>query len=210
MSRHAPGYARWVTHVNGVNPPQALRGWLTDNASLTMKLIAHSIHFRVQKLKQQRGRCLADECEEVGLSRRTHVQQREVLLVCDGRPVVYAHTIVPLDATAADWPFFGALGERSLGSTLLFGDPRVRRGKLRYARLQAQHPLARRALDAVGSAAISFPLFARRCLYLRRKGQLLVTELFLPSVLELTKPPRLFYSGVLDLEKQNKIDEFIL
>ena len=131
------------------------------------------------------------------------------MLVCDGRPVVYAHTIVPLDATAADWPFFGALGERSLGSTL-FGDPRVRQGKLHYARLQAQHSLAQRALGAVGDAAISFPLFARRCLYRRRKGQLLVTELFLPSVLELTKPPRLFCSGVLDLEKQNKIDEFIL
>ena len=166
-SRHAPGYARWVRHVNGVNPPSTLRGWLTDNTSLTMKLIAHSTRFRVQKLKQLHGRCLADEYEAVGLLRRSYVQEREVLLICDGQPVVYAHTIVPLSATTLDWPFFDSLGERSLGSTL-FGDPRVQQGRLHYARLQAQHPLARRAFTAVGG-----------------EGQLLVTQLFLPSVLEL-------------------------
>lgn len=199
MSRHAPGYARWITHVNGVNPPLALRGWLTDNTSLTMKLIAHSTHFRVQKLRQQHSLCLADECGAVGLPRRSYIQEREVLLVCDGRPVVYAHTIVPLSSTALDWPFFGSLGERSLGSTL-FGDPRVWQGRLHYARLQAQHPLVRRALKSINDNAIRFPLFARRCLYRRRKGQLLVTELFLPSVLEL-KPPCVSRSGILDMDK---------
>lgn len=171
--------------------------------SLTMKLMLHSSRFRVRKLKQQRGFCLADEWAKAGLRRRAHVQEREVLLVCDDRPVVYAHTVVPLDATSSDWPFFGRLGERSLGTTL-FGDPRVRRGELQYARLHAQHPLARRALAVAESrAAAEYPLFARRCLYRRRNGSLLVTELFLPSVLELTKVPSVHGSGTLQLNKQN-------
>ncbi|HEY0848104.1 MAG TPA: chorismate lyase [Noviherbaspirillum sp.] len=160
-----------------------MRDWLTDTASLTLKLMAHSEQFRVRRLRQERGLCLSDEFAVVDLHRRGCVQEREVLLQCDGRPVVYAHTIVPLSATTSDWPFFGTLGERSLGTTL-FGDPRVRRGNMQYARLRTQHPLARRACAALGEQ-LDAPLFARRCLYRRKNGVLLVTELFLPMIAEL-------------------------
>ena len=90
--------------------------------------------------------------------------------------------------TAADWPLFSALGERSLGTTL-FGDRMVRRGELEFARLRAGHPLVRRAQAALaleGRQADEQTLFfARRCLYQRHQGLLLVTEVFLPAVLEL-------------------------
>ena len=127
-------YARWFHHANGVNPSPAMRHWLTDRTSLTLKLTLRSRRFRVQRLQQGRAVCLADERAMIALPRRACVQQREVLLRCDERPVVYAHTIVPLDSTASDWPFFGTLGERSLGTTL-FGDPLVQRGQLQFARL---------------------------------------------------------------------------
>jgi len=181
------GHARWLSHVNGVNASMQMRDWLTDTVSLTMKLTARSEQFRVRRLRQERGLCLADEFAAVELPRRRLVQEREVLLQCDGRPVVFAHTIVPLDATTYDWPFFGTLGERSLGTTL-FGDPRVTRGALQYARLCRQHPLVRRASAALGGADFRAPLFARRCLYRRRRGVLLVTELFLPAILNLRTP----------------------
>lgn len=164
-----------------------MRGWLTDRMSLTMKLTARSEHFRVRRLRQERGMCLTDESDMVELPRRSHVQEREVLLQCDGRPVVFAHTIVPLNATASDWPFFGTLGERSLGTTL-FGDPRVIRGRMQYARLRPQHPLVERASEALGNTEFTAPVFARRCLYRRRNGVLLVTELFLPAIAELKAP----------------------
>ncbi len=189
MSFHAAAHARWFCHVNGVNPTREMRGWLVDTESLTLKLIACSSQFRVRRLRQQRGMCLADESAAVALPRRCCVQEREVLLQCDGRPTVYAHTIVPLHATAADWPFFGTLGERSLGSTL-FGDPQVMRGPLQFARLRAQHPLARRARIALLEERVDFPIFARRCLYRRRNGTLLVTELFLPAIADLRPATR--------------------
>jgi chorismate lyase len=184
VSVHAVAHAHWFAHVNSVSPSREMRSWLVDTASLTVKLMACSRQFRVRRLSQQRGICLTDEFAEVTLPRRRCVQEREVLLQCDGRPTVYAHTIVPLHATASDWPFFGTLGERSLGSTL-FGDPRVARGQLQFARLRAQHPLARRACAAIGEGPIDFPIFARRCLYRRRNGALLVTELFLPAIADL-------------------------
>ncbi|HJV83621.1 chorismate--pyruvate lyase family protein [Noviherbaspirillum sp.] len=180
------GYARWCNHVNGVNPTPEMRSWLTDTVSLTQKLVARSSHFRVRRLRQEHALCLADEFAQLDLPRRARVQEREVLLQCDGRPMVYGHTVVPLSATASDWPFFGTLGERSLGTTL-FGDPRVQRGKLQYARLRARHPLARRARAAIGGEDFASPLFARRCLYRRENGVLLVTELFLPAIAELAE-----------------------
>jgi len=180
MNARAVSQARWVSHVNGVAAPSAMQHWLTDTMSLTMKLTARCEQFRVQRLAQQRALPLADEFAEVALPRRMMVQEREVFLRCDDQPVVYAHTIVPLSATTSDWPFFGRLGERSLGTTL-FGDPRVQRGQLEYARLSPQHPLVLRAAAALGKK-LQVPLFARRCLYQRNKGLLLVTEVFLPAI----------------------------
>jgi chorismate--pyruvate lyase len=167
--------------VNGVNPPPALRHWLTGSASLTAKLRARSAAFRVQRLHQRSARCLSDEAAAIGLGRAGRVWEREVLLRCDERPVVFAHTVVPMSASAADWPLFSALGERSLGSTL-FGDPCVVRGALQYARLRPDHPLLQRARAAAAVVEADGALFARRCLYRRKGGLLLVTEVFLPHI----------------------------
>lgn len=181
MSLSTSSHATWFDHVNGVNPPTHMRHWLTDRVSLTVKLAAHSRQFRVQRLHQRRAMALPDEFHALGLARRVGVQEREVLLRCDDAPVVFAHTVVPLHASAADWPFFGNLGERSLGFTL-FCDPQVGRGELQYARLRAGHPLSRRAAAALGAPDFPCPLLARRCLYWRRQGTLLVTEVFLPAL----------------------------
>jgi chorismate--pyruvate lyase len=165
-----------------------MRGWLTTPGSLTARLIAHSRQFRVQKLRQETNLCLADEAVAIGLARPRRVWEREVLLRCDGEPVVYGHTVVPMSATAQDWPLFSALGERSLGTTL-FRDPLVRRGQLEFARIRPGHPLLARvqaALAREGRSLGSDTVYhARRCLYRRRQGLLLVTEVFLPAVLNL-------------------------
>jgi chorismate--pyruvate lyase len=177
--------ARWHRHVNAVMPSSALRAWLTAGGSLTARLIAHSGAFRVQRLRQRSALCLADEARAIGMQRPGRVWEREVLLRCDGAPVVFAHTVVPLSNSATDWPLFNALGERSLGTTLFY-DPLVRRGQLEFARLRAGHPLVQRARAALGAAAAPDTVYyARRCVYRRHQGTLLVTEVFLPAVLDL-------------------------
>lgn len=184
MITRSIAHARWFAHANGVNPSTEMRHWLTDRNSLTAKLVSCSRRFRVQRLRQGRGMSLMDEFALVRLPRRIQVREREVVLQCDERPVVYAHTILPLTATAADWPFFNALAERSLG-TILFGDPAVRRGALQFARLHPQHPLTERACEAIGVDRIIRPLYARRCLFQRNNGALLVTEVFLPAIADI-------------------------
>jgi chorismate--pyruvate lyase len=175
--------ARWHTHVNALNPSPGMRAWLTAGGSLTARLTAHSGAFRVQRLHQRTAKCLFDEARAIGMARPGRVWEREVLLRCDGAPVVFAHTVVPMSASAADWPLFNALGERSLGSTLFY-DPLVTRGELEFARIRAGHPLMQRARAALGVDEHTI-LYARRCLYRRHRGTLLVTEVFLPAVLDL-------------------------
>jgi chorismate--pyruvate lyase len=161
-----------------------MRDWLTTPGSLTARLIAHSKAFRVQRLHQIGAICLPDEARAIGMHRPGRVLEREVLLRCDGEPVVFAHTVVTASSTATDWPLFSALGERSLGTTLFY-DPLVKRGQLEFARIRQGHPLLQRANAALGGGLREKVYHARRCVYRRHQGLLLVTEVFLPAVLNL-------------------------
>lgn len=183
--------AKWHNHINHVQTPEALRHWLVEAGSLTAKLIAHSQTFRVQRLFQQPAHCWADEYAKIGLSRINKVYTRDVLLRCDDVAAVYAHTVLPLDSTAGQWPLFNSLGNKSLGS-ILFSDPQVKRGALQFARLHPGHPAMLNAQRVTQNEAgfkesnqFSRPLFARRSLFFRRGGMMLVTELFLPPLLSL-------------------------
>jgi len=196
-NRNAPRAARWHSHVNHVRAPMALRHWLTDPGSLTAKLIAHSSAFRVQRICQRSDTCWADEHAAIGLTAPGKVHAREVLLCCDGQAAVYAHTVLPLQSNAGQWPLFRTLGNKSLGSTL-FGDPQVVRGAMQFARLQPNHPAVRRAYaltrneaDAGLQNRCDQPLYARRSLFYRRGGIMLVTEVFLPTVAQLTETTNL-------------------
>jgi chorismate--pyruvate lyase len=187
MRQRSLTLARWHAHVNGVNPSPSMCTWLADRRSLTLKLRAHCASFRVQCLLQRQGIILTDEATAIGLARPAHVWVRDVLLHCDGMPVVFAHTVVPLSANATDWPLFNVLGERSLGTTL-FGDPQVQRGALHYARVREGHPLRQRMQAVLPAAALAPILYARRCLYRRKNGLLLVTEVFMPAIRALILP----------------------
>lgn len=167
--------------------PVPWRDWLSHRESLTARLVAHCGVFQVQCLHQRVANAMQDECQTLQLSVPGKVHERDVLLLCDGQPVVYAHSVLPLQATAQQWPLFATLGNRSLG-TILFQDPLVRRGPLHYARLRQGHPLARRITAMQLPASPPSNLLARRSLFIRKGVPLLVTEVFLPSLATLFRP----------------------
>lgn len=182
-------HANWRAHLNKCSLSKEMCDWLTNRKSLTSRLVARCQQFRVQRLQQQRARCLSDEFEVIGLSNRIHVIERDVLLRCDGVAVVYAHTILPQSANSNQWPLFASLGNKSLGTTL-FNDHLVMRGDLHFARLRTTHPLMRRIakLNLLGGETTS--LHARRSLFTRRGSHLLVTEVFLPTMDTLRSEPQ--------------------
>ncbi len=177
---------KWQPHP-ALHLPHVLRDWLTEPASLTARLQAHSRSFRVQRLAQYAGAASREEQRLLGLHAAQPVVCREVVLWCDEIPVVCARTVVSRHALQRDWPFFHGLGQRSLGARL-FIDPQVERQPMHYAALmpgQALHAYAQRAT----ALAATHILQARCSIFTRRRGKMLVTEIFLPSLLDLKESP---------------------
>ena len=175
------GHAHWFDHPNALQPSPQQRAWLTDRGSMTFRLQARSDLFEVQRLRQRPTLVPADEYAALGVARRSRVTERDVILHCDGQPVIFGHTVVPVATNAGVWPFFRRLGSRPLGSSL-FIDPLVTRGPFQFARLHDEHPLARRICQALGMRHLIQPLHARRSLFWRKGGVMLVTDIFLPAI----------------------------
>jgi chorismate lyase len=164
-------------------PTGALRPWITDRGSLTARIVAHFPDFNLQRLGQHRATPNEDERRALGLRHSEGAIIREVLLKSGNAVLVFAHTAVhPRDLYGA-WRGLSRLGSRPLAE-MLFHDPTVTRMAMEYKRLPAQHALMRR-LNALhlhdGDAARD--IWARRSVFLKSAKPLLVTEVFLPSIL---------------------------
>lgn len=164
-----------------VCPDSRLRRWLVDRGSLTARLIGACRSFRVEVLRQGLARATRDERTLIGAGSAERVVVRDVCLRCDGEPVVFAHSVVHRDALCGAWRMLAGLGARPLGATL-FADPSIARGALRFRKLAGEHDLARRATAV--TAVDQEPLWARRSLFVRCGVPLVVTEVFLPRILE--------------------------
>ncbi|MDR1994998.1 chorismate lyase [Azonexus sp.] len=172
MSRHGCWRPRPAGHLAPV-----LRRWLTEPDSLTARCQCHCREFRIRPLCQARMMPLAEEERARGC-----LPVREVLLECDGVPVVFAHSALSTvrDGRLARW--FAGLGSRSLGS-LLFAHPGFRREPIEYCRLFPGHPLHRRLCALSGR---DWPvLWARRSRHYFGGASVLVCEVFLPALMAL-------------------------
>ena len=174
-----PG-SHWHPHLAGWAVDRALRSWLTEPDSLTARCQAACRVFRVRVLSYGKGVPLADEA-----SGRCNVWVREVVLECDGVPVIFAHTTLATAGRGRLTRWLARLGSRSLGS-LLFSWPGFRRGVIEYCRLDARHPLFRRA--AVHGESEKY-LWARRSWHRLGGQKVLVTEVFLPAITRLEQRP---------------------
>lgn len=102
---------------------------------------------------------------------------REIELTCDGRPWVFAQTLVP-QATLARHGWLAGLGRAALGERLA-SIPGIERGPLEFARLVAGDRLYHRALRDRRDAPEA--LWARRSWFAIGGDRLLVQEVFLPD-----------------------------
>lgn len=158
------------------------RPWLLDRGSLTRRIQKRCTVFSVRPVCQRRTRTGSAGGGLEGLKPRARALLREVYLYCGETPVVYAFSVLPLASLHGAWQGLGKLGSKPLGDTL-FGDPRVRRAPLRFKKLHGGHELYRRA----GSRLETVPaqLWARRSLFFLHRRPILVTEVFLPGILDL-------------------------
>jgi len=159
----------------------ALRLWLTDRGSLTARLQRHAGPIKVRVLFQGLRRVNRDEAF-LFASPTARVLVREVLLLRGTTPLVFAHTVLAPDALRGAWRSIAGLGTRPLGAAL-FADPRIARFPLRQKKLPRTHPLYRRAAAQLKTRPPS--LWARRSIFAAGKSPILVSEVFLPAILDL-------------------------
>lgn len=160
--------------------PRWLASWLLDRASLTHRVRrACQGEFRVEVLSQGWQRPHREERLALQMRRNTLAMVREVRLLCDEQPWVFARTVVPLRTLSGAQRRLGELGSQPLGA-LLFTDRSLRRGELELARIEPGERL--HAAAVAGTKSVPKEVWGRRSVFHVRGKPLLVQELFLPAL----------------------------
>lgn len=167
----------WLARPHSL--PRSLRRWLSDNGSLTQRLKTRCAVFRVLPLSGGLARPNVDEYAMLDMAPGTLAYVREVLLLCNEVPVVFAHSVLPHPSLRGDWNGISRLGSRPLGEAL-FSDHRIQRQPLAFRNLRHDHPLFR-TLARQHTLNVS-SLWARRSAFCLNSHPLLVTEVFLPAI----------------------------
>ena len=160
----------------------AWRHWLVDDSSLTRRLqCACPGQFRVEVLSQRMERPMLSEARALQRPPREIALVRQVRLLCNETPWVFARTVIPLPSLRGGLHRLALLGSKPLGA-VLFADPRMQRQPLEIARITPRHRLYRMAGPTTNGDKAS--LWGRRSVFRLRGNPLLVSEFFLPSLLE--------------------------
>jgi len=162
--------------------PQRAAYWLFDNSSLTARLIQrYGSSFHVSLLSQSCQGVSADEKKIMGLQHSHASLVREVLL-CDGeRALVYARTVIPLTTLRGALRRYANLGNRPLGA-MLFADRTMQRSEMEITMTLPQ--CCCRAFLADINVDTGVPIWGRRSVFSVSGKPLLVSEYFLPALME--------------------------
>jgi chorismate--pyruvate lyase len=177
----APTATRWQPYrcYRRSELPAALTAWLLDPASLTRRLQGLCAgEFRVRVLSQVRGRPRLDEARVLGIRRGGLAIIRQVQLLCNEHPWVYARTVIPVSSLEGRMRRLARLGARPLGA-MLFADRGMRRGIVELARVRPGEMLY---TDAVRDPFQAHgEIWGRRSVFRLAHKPLLVSEIFLPG-----------------------------
>lgn len=153
--------------------------WLLDSGSLTQRLRrACCSRLRVCVLRQCWTRPDRDEARILGLHLDAWAWTREVRLLGDEQPWVFARTLIPMRTLRGRGRRLTQLGTRPLGQAL-FTDPGVRRGPVEVTRIAADQPLHQRAFAGLIESPAT--IWGRRSVFRIEGRPLLVCEIFLPD-----------------------------
>lgn len=157
--------------------PDAVYIWLKDDRSLTSRVIAYCAgDFRVRLLQQKWGVPLSSEATILDVKQGETSVIREVELLCDEQPLVFARTVIPATTLTGKARQLSTLGEKPLGA-VLFADPATRRSKIQIARITQQHSVFAVAVQHLAETPAE--LWGRRTLFMYASKPLLVNEVFL-------------------------------
>lgn len=153
--------------------PATDRFWLTDDGSLTGRLISLKRgDFRVQRLYQGWQVPLPSERRLLALPSRQLSLVREVALLLAGQPVVFARSVFPISSLTGSLAHLRRLQDSSLGA-ILFKHPGMHRCPFELARMAGDSDYLPVALHQATAA------WGRRSRFEIEGKGLMVSEIFL-------------------------------
>lgn len=172
----------WSRSLDDFTPPAvpAAAAWLTEPGLLTERLRACCTGQQGLVVIAEREAPLATAESALLQAPGGAAFVREIELTCDGRPWVFAQSLIPL-ATLSCHGWLSTLGRAALGERLA-AIPGLERGPLEFARLTARAALFHRAWRQATDPPAE--LWARRSWFAIAGARLLVQEVFLPVALQ--------------------------
>jgi chorismate--pyruvate lyase len=155
------------------------RKWLIYDGSLTARLKARYADFGVKPVLLKNASAFTDESALLFLKANQHALIREVILMGNTQPVVFAHSVLPRSSLRGAWYSLGKLGNKPLGA-ILFSNPKVKRTPLAYKKLPRQHPISMRVAEHLKTSPKV--MWARRSTFSLGCARILVTEVFLEQI----------------------------
>ncbi len=167
--------ADWQSTSQVCGLSSAEQEWLFEPHSLTAKLKSQSQRFAVKVLSEQKVNL--SQPQQALLSNEVNtVLNREVLLLCDDKPVVYAQSWLPISNNNTNNQLHN-MGERPLGD-VIFQDHAFKRADIESARFDDNHSL--QSLVSKLNLPIHI-LLVRRSVFSLHDYKFLVCEVFLPG-----------------------------
>lgn len=139
--------------------------------------------FSIELISESKDQALPDETQFLSLQHDETTFIRRSRLKCGDEAVVYARTIMPLQTIAGENQWLTKLGTKPLGD-VLFNDETTYRTDMRYAKIPVHCELHE---EATKDLNITSDLWGRQSLFYTAQQPLLVTEIFLPAILECSK-----------------------
>ncbi|MCK5894801.1 MAG: chorismate lyase [Endozoicomonadaceae bacterium] len=156
--------------------PDEWRYWLKHRGSLTLKLQqAFPGSFAIEVIRHDWGVPMPTERRVLDIQERTKTSIREVLLICNGHPKVFARSIFPVTSLHGRNHRLLRLRDRPLGD-ILFADPTLKRGKFEVSSVAANVFNPWLSLSYQDEIA-----WGRRSVFHLSGKPLLVSEFFLPD-----------------------------
>jgi len=160
--------------------PVALSEWLLDPDSLTDRLRrACPGCFAVRVIDEGWQRPRLDEVRSLDMPVSAVAWIRQVQLLCDDRPWVFARSVIPSTTLTGQQRQLAFLGNRPLGA-YLFSNPGLQRGAVEVARIQQDHAMFAEATGGLSRRPAE--IWGRRSVFRVGGKPLLVAEVFLPGI----------------------------
>lgn len=175
--RYHPKESNWQDyhHFTANQLPSVISTWLLDSGSLTQRLIkASNNQFRVQVISQEWQQAHFSERHLLGMAMRELAIIREVVLLCDAEPWVFARSVIPASSLTGHLRQLRRLKDSSLGE-MLFRAPAMFRHPFQIAAIDGQSHQIPKFLRQTQA------LWGRRSRFELGDKPLMVSEIFLPA-----------------------------